>query len=70
MPTADCVDEEVGTASCVIDGATSASYTPTQYDYLADDATTTTGTTEGRYLLARATYNDKFNTGADNKVMA
>ena len=58
--TVNCVAETVGDASCVIDKATSASYTPTQYDYLADNPVTTADI-EGRYLAARATYNDKFN---------
>ena len=54
-PAADAEDP-VATASCVLDGATSASYTPT-----ANDA--------GRYLAARATYNDKHNESADEKEM-
>ena len=52
-PTASCPAEAVGDSSCKIDKATSASYTPTQYDYHAD----------GRYLAAQAEYNDKFNEG-------
>ena len=54
--TAADVDSPVLT-NCVLDGATSASYTPVALDFHAD----------GRYLAARATYNDKHNEGADNE---
>ena len=58
VPQDNCVEEEVGTASCILDGATSASYTVTEYDL-------------DRHLMAQATYNDKFNMGADDgKTMA
>ena len=49
-PAADAADP-VGTSPCVLTDATSASYTPVAGDFHAD----------GRYLGARATYNDKFN---------
>ena len=52
-----CEEEEVGTTNCYIDGATTASYTPTEHDFdTANDA--------GRYLAARARYNDTHNEGA------
>ena len=62
IPDTVCVEKMVGTASCVILKATSASYTPTEFDLGdADDAD------GARYLAARATYNDKFN--GDTKTM-
>ena len=55
-PAADAADP-IGTISCVLDSATSASYTPTVAD-MGNPAEAGVGV---RYLLARATYNDKFN---------
>ena len=52
-----CPEEATGPASCVIDGATSASYTPSSHDYGDPDV----ATIGGRYLAARASYDDKFN---------
>ena len=49
LPDSDCAEEQVGTTSCVIDGATSASYTPTQYDF-GDPDDNAVG---GRYLAPR-----------------
>ena len=63
-----CDDGAVGTASCVIEDATSASYTVTQHDQM-DDNPDTADTNEGRYLAAQVTYNDTFNED-DEKVMA
>ncbi len=63
LPSGKCTANSSG--DCLIDGATSASYTVTADDYLADDATTLDGV-EGKWLAARATYNDKFN--SDNKT--
>ena len=61
VPTGDCpastADDPIGSDSCIIDGATSASYTPTSNDA----GSTTAGV---RYLMARTTYNDKFNEGS------
>ena len=66
-PVPNCVAEMVGGESCVLEKATSASYTPTQYDFFADNPETEQAT-EGRYLAARATYNDKFNTVGDKEM--
>ena len=65
-----CPDEAVGSDSCLIEGATSASYTVTEYDHMADDLDTPNAD-EGRFLMVRATYNDKFNAvGTTPKAMA
>ena len=58
LPQGDCpaadADNPIGTDGCVIDGARSASYTPTANDM-------GNATFGARYLMAQATYNDKFN---------